>query len=276
MNQAIISEKPLEERVYQNDLPGNHFYLKKGIYGIPLPWKPGTPVENKDHYVEVAVKLDNVLNKYYELIGADNLFLKSKYPPGLDHVMTTVRYWNAPQMVSILENYKNNFVNMVWSGSEQALKMGVINYSENNRINVTIYLPFQLFIESLLGRKISSTLYEEDFHSIMGKAITVIDSLFREQGIEPTATSRHNLVGLVLNLSKTTIKHPGIQNLLETDTQTHTMNNPKLIHLAAKGVNESLLRVFYAYDVYPKTTEEMLELVDVPIEMLYAIWNGKR
>lgn len=106
--------------------------------------------------------------------------------------------------------------------------------------------------------------------------IDAIDELFLEQGFEPTDNARHNLIGLVQNLPTYILEKQEVQNLFGTDVKTHSINNPNLIRLAAKGVNDKMIRMFYVHDIYPDSIEEVEDLAHIPIESLYAIWGSEK
>lgn len=269
---ASIDTKPIEEQVYQSDRGG--FFFAKGKHNIQLPGMlPYWVVEHKKYYVEIATKIDHTLNKYYDLIGEENLYIRSRSAMNGQKGATTIQHCNASHITFAKDNYSENFVNMAWTDLHIAPSMGTIDYNSYKEITVTTKRDFQSFIEPLLGIRLDQTLEAVEFDTLIEDTIVAIDNLFIEQRIKPTDTSRHNLISLAVSLTKYA---PGIQNLIETVPKTHTINNPNLIRLASQGVNDNLLKMFYAYDVYPESVKEMLELVDIPIEMLYGIWNGKR
>jgi hypothetical protein len=121
-------------------------------------------------------------------------------------------------------------------------------------------------------RKIMSQMTKK---TSVDNTIDAIDELFLEQGLEPTDNARHNLIGLVQNLPTYILEKQEIKDLFGIDVKTHSINNPNLIRLAAKGVNDNMIRMFYVHDIYPGSIEEVEDLAHMPVETLYAIWSGK-
>jgi hypothetical protein len=270
---AILNEKSIEERVHQSNRGG--FAFTKGRYSIPLPQMlPYWITDHEKYLVTVASKLDQTLNKFYDLIGENNLYIRPSAPISGRNGIVRIHYCDTSHIAFLKDDYSENFVNSIGTKLHLTPKLIDINYNSDKRITVDITKRgFQTFTEPLLNIELDQALQAVEFDVLVENTIAAIDNLFIEQGIEPTNTNRHNLISLAVNLPT---YNQQIQNLIEAGPQTHTIADPNLIRLASKGVKDDILKMFYAYDVYPENIEEMLELVDIPIEMLYGIWNGKR
>lgn len=270
---AILNEKPIEERVHQSNRGG--FAFTKGQYSIPLPGMlPYWITDHEKYLVTIASKLDQTLDKFYDLIGEDNLYIRPSAPINGRNGIVRIQYCDASHINFLKDNYSENFVNSIGTKLHLTPKLIDINYNSDKRITVdTTKRGFQTFTKPLLNIELDQAIQAVEFDVLVENTIAAIDNLFIEQGITPTDASRHNLISLAVNLP---MYNQQIQNLIEAGPQAHTIDNPNLIRLASQGVNDRLLKMFYAYEVYPESVEDMLELVDVPIEMLYGIWNGKR
>lgn len=272
---TIVNEKPIEERFYESRT-GN-FAFKKSQYNIPLPQMlPYWIKDHKRYLITLASKLDKTLDKFYELLGEDNIYIRPGTASGR-YGTVRMHYCNASHIDFLKENYNENFINSYEKMHHYTPRIVAIDYESDKEITIDFQKGvFQDFTEPLLGVKLYRTLQVDELDTIIKNIIVAIDNLFIEQGIEPTHTNRHNLISLVVGIQRNILLTPEIQKLTGANQKTHTIDNPNLIHLASQGVNDKLLRMFYAYKIYPESVEEMLELVDIPIEMLYAIWNGKR
>lgn len=275
MYHTTRDDKPLEERVYNSDRPGGGFYLKKGNSNIPLPWMlPFWATPNKKPYMELATKLDNTLNKYFELFGEENLDFLGKTKTNGQEGFIYINAFNTNHYHFVTENYSVNFLNTRWVTEEAAPLVGIIDYNQDNEITINIEGALHQMIEPLLNTKLNLIQKEEDSNSFIDDTIDAIDELFIEQGLEPTANARQNLIGLVQNLPRHILETPEIQNLLGTNVEKHSINNPNLIRLAAKGVSDKMIKMFYVYATYPDSIEDMEDLANMPVETLYAVWGG--
>lgn len=287
MSQTGIYERPLEERVVESSIEEAPYRLwtNSSIVDLPKIQIPGIR-PNKRLHMHVAAKLDNTLTRIYDFIGKENIYLIQEYPdPGIRTV--SLSYINMEHYYFLQDNYNEAFT--IWRNAETkgfAPKIGFLSCSKNSTINIRLEETLDHMLKSLTGNKISlpqnkveaNPLVDNEvaFNSLIDNATDEIDKLFIEQGLEPTASARHNLIGLVQNLPTYILEKQEIQDLFGTDVKTHSINNPNLIRLAAKGVSDNMIRMFYVNDAYPDSIEEVESLANMPLESLYAIWGWER
>lgn len=271
MNQTLTNTRSLEERVYQRSRFGGGYQLDKGRYTLALPKlvAMGAAPDKRPH-MKIAAKLDNTIDLYYDLIGENNLTLRTGNST-IGSEVISLNYHNIDLERPLYENTK-----VFWGESEILPDMGFIQYNQNDELTVNIRGPLGDMAELLLGTKVAVTHNEEEFETLVNDIQNALDNLFVKQNIEPTIKAKHNLIGLFLRLPAFILAEAEIQNLLDTDIENHSINNPSLIRLAAKGVNYGFVQNFYFSRSYPESVEEMLELVDIPLDMLCRIWSMKQ
>lgn len=272
---APVEDRLFETRVYDGD---NLFYLKaKGAY-IPLPkMKSGLAENTVNPYLKLATKIDNTLNAFYQIVGKANTHIRSDgmnsdYSEG----MLELCYINTAHYETARKHGRRKFQDKAWVGSEGISEMGEIRYYQDGSVKVHTQDKMAKIAYSLFGVAEAFTVKNHHvFILLIDKTENAIKDLFIQQGFEPNEQRRQNLISLVFGISKSLLETEEIQKLLATTPETHTIDNPNLIRLAAHGCNENMMKLFYATELYPDNTEAMIELASMPFDMLYGIWVGR-
>lgn len=273
MSQTVIDTKSLEERVNKTDAPRGGFYLQKGNHAIPLPWMlPFWANTDKKPYLEIAGKLDSIIDKYYELIGKENTYLAPHLSYGDREGTLSISHINMEHYGLFVDTSIGTPINREMANIPD---LGYIKYDQDNKITMKFEETFKLMVEKLLGKQINPTHEENEFVSSMNNINTAIDTLFITQGLQPTPDKKHNLIGLYQNLTRHILEKEEIQKLIGITPQTIALDNPNLIRLANQGVTHTMIRIFCIAGVFPSSTEELEDLANLPIEMLHDIWIGR-
>lgn len=273
MSQMNIDSESLEKRVYKSDAPGGGFYLQKGNHVIPLPWMlPFWANNDKNPYLEIASKLDSIIDKYYDLIGNENTYLAPHLSRGDREGTVSISRINMDHYGLFVDTSIGTPINREMANLPE---LGYVTYDQDNKITMTFEEKFSLTVEKLLGKQIGFIHGEDDFGSSIDDIKSAIDNLFIAQGFEPTSNKRHNLIGLCQNLTNHILEKEEVQKLLGVTPETIALDNPNLVRLADQGVTHTMIRIFCVAGVFPSSIEELEDLASMPIEMLHDIWIGK-
>lgn len=286
-----MTKKSEERKLMRNKIlissMDNRFSFRKRTKLIPLPFCAATPkYSSVEDCLETAIKIEKAIDAFDNLIGAENNSfvpqdIKNNYsdPKRIEGKKESgvipIRYLNRSSYFIFKNNHNKKYVKNPWLKVEQSPHLGIIHYTEDN-IEVHISKELQqlasMFSEELCPLEQECT----QFLRFIDDLIKNIDNLFIQQGYKPTNKMRINLISLVYGSTEDILGKQEIQRLLGTTLETHTITNPNLIHLAAKGCNDTILKVFYVHNVYPETTEDMLELTSMPFNLFYKIWTGEK
>lgn len=242
---------------------------------IPLPFKTQLSILDSADYTKLATKIDNTMNTFDKFMGQVNNY---SIPTGIINESKgeiTIRYLNQKQYYAMKNNYSSNFDRNPWVKLERTPSFGRIHYFKNDTVEIELAPELMEIATLLLKKPVAPTQTDTEFDKSIENIMRAIDNLFIQEGFQPTSQMRSNLISLAYGMTGELVVSERIHNLLNTTLSTHRINNPQLIHLAAKGCHDNMLKMFYAHEVYPENTEEMLGLASMPFDMLYGIWTGK-
>lgn len=253
------------------------FYLAREREHIPLPFNKnkGLTVDS-NIYLELAAKVDNTLNAYDKLVGKENNYV---IPTGIINERKgeiAIRYSNMEKYFFVRDSYSPIFDRNPWKLLEVAPSLGRVHYFNNNNVVIENAPEMTNISNMLLGEPVSPTQTDTEFELFIEKIIEAIDNLFIQEGFQPTIQMRSNLLSLTQNMTGELIVNEKIHTLLNATLSSHRIDNPQLVKLAAKGVHDTMLKIFYAHDTYPESVEEMLGLANLPFELFHSIWTGNR
>lgn len=252
------------------------YSFRKRTRSISLPYFGGYPeYSGVEDCLKCAIQLDETIDAFDKLVGPENnFFIPNFYKE--EHIgQISITLLNHYQYFKFKNSYSKSFVNNPWKRMERTLKLGKIHYTKNN-IEIHISEAFQTIAFTLTQEKAPEIQQRDQFTQFINRLTDAIDNLFIQQGYEPTERMRTDLIMLAYGSTEDILGKQEIQNLLGTTLETHTITHPNLIRLAAKGTHDAMLKVFYAHDVYPETTDDMLELANMPFDLFYKIWAGER
>jgi hypothetical protein len=273
-----IMTQSIEDRITITRL--STVYLMKYGKFFPLPRiERPTLKKDKNNYIELATKIDNAMDKFASLITCDNAYIHGALMEnrGIIHFLYENRDYNDavnfgdPDTLTPEEIDKQSR----WVETIESPELATITFNKNNQINATIKHPLLKIAKNKLVKETELNLNEKDFYSFIESTIETLDSLFIKEGFEPDAKKRVDLIGLAYDIPKQVIKHREIRKLLQTNVKNHTINNPNLIRLAAQGCSAHLFKLLYLYETYPKSIEDVLELANIPFDMLRSILAGR-
>ena len=286
-----MSKKSEERKLMRNKIlissRDNRFSFRKRTKLIPLPFCAAYPNHSSlEDCLETAIQIEEAIDAFDNLIGIENnSFVPQDIKNSRSDPKSTegkkefgtipVRYLNRSSYFIFKNNHNKKYVNNPWLKMEQSPHLGTIYYTEDS---VEIHISKELQqLASMFSEELPPVEQKHtQFLHFTDELTKNIDNLFIQQGYEPTEKMRINLISLAYGSTEDILGKQEIQRLLGTTLKTHTITNPNLIHLAAKGCNDSMLKVFYAYDIYPETMEDMLELTSIPFELFYKIWTGEK
>jgi hypothetical protein len=266
---------PLEKRIILSPHDGR-FYLLKEKDMIPLPFKAQLSILDPADYTELATKIDNTMSTFDKLMGQENNY---SIPTGIINESKgeiTIRYFNQKQYSAMKDSYSPNFDRNPWMKLERTPSFGRIHYFKNDTVEIELAPELMEIATLLLGAPVKPTQTDTEFSESVESIIEAIDNLFTQEGFQQTTHMRSNLISLAYGMTGELVVSEKIHNLLNTTLSKHRINNPQLIHLAAKGVHDNILKMFYAHETYPESVEEMVGLAAMPFEMLYSIWTGNK
>lgn len=270
------TQSPLANRITIRPSDGR-FYLARDQNHIPLPFQERRmPTTDSEIYLELAAKIDNTLNVYDEFMGKGNNYV---IPTGIINERKgeiAIRYHNMEQYFVVRDSYSPNFDRNPWIRLEKTPSLGRVHYFNNNNVVIENAPEMTNLSNALLGEPVAPTQTDTEFELFIEKIIEAIDNLFIQEGFQPTIQMRSNLLSLTQNMTGELIVNEKIHTLLNTTLSSHRIDNPQLVKLAAKGVHDTMLKIFYAHDTYPESVEEMLGLANLPFELFYNIWTGNR
>lgn len=273
MSQTTTDIESLEERVNKSDAPGGGFYLRKGNHVIPLPWMlPFWSNNDKNPYLEIAGKLDSVIDKYYDLIGKENTYLSPRSSYRERKGTLSISHINMEHYGLFVDTSIGTPINREMANLPN---LGYVTYDQDNKITMTFGEEFRLTVEKLLDKQTGPIHREDDFDSSIDDIKSAIDNLFIAQGFHPTQDKRHNLIGLCQNLTNHILKKEEVQKLIGITPETVALDNPNLVRLADQGVTHTMIRIFCVAGVFPSSTKELEDLANMPVEMLHDIWIGR-
>lgn len=280
MYQSVPDSDPIENRLFEatSSKSNSTFFLSAKDQMIPLPTMGvDTKSVDLDPYLKLATKIDNTLKSFYRVGGKVNTHIRidgmdSDYEEG----MLELCYINTTHYNTAGKYGRKKFQDKIWVESESYSEMGRIRYFQDGSVKVYTENEIVEIAYSLLGKdEAFAAKSDKEFNSLTSRIEKGIDNLFIQQGFEPSEQNRQNLVSLVFGVSKSLLKTEEIQKLLGTNFRNHTIDNPNLIHRAAHGCNENMMKLFYTNNLYPDSIEAMVELAVMPFDMLYSIWAGK-
>lgn len=254
------------------------YFMKYGKF-FPLP-KIESPTlkRDKSKYIEIATKMDNAMDKFASLITYDNTYIHGTQMgnKGVIHFIYENRDYNDAVNFGDPDTLTPEEIDKQarWVETIESPELATITFNKNSQINATIKHPFLNIANNKSTKETELQLNEKDFYSFIETTVETLDSLFIKEGFVPDAKKRTNLIGLVCDIPKKVIKHKEIRKLLQTNVKNHTINNPNLIHLAEQGCSAHLFKLLYLYETYPKNMEDLLELANIPFDMLRNILAG--
>jgi len=273
--QETLDTETVKDRVFKAEHMGGNFFLAKRDEMIPLPRMTSSSDDTAvEPYLEIATKIDSTINNFYQLTLEENTYFISK-DLGLSRTEghVPVRYHNA---IDLRVARDHDFRDEIWRQSQASPRMGSIQYNNDGSVKVYIQEDLADIVETLFGTDDSLFVPDSNaFAILIDNTIEAIDDLFIQQGFEPTQKRRTSLISLIFGMTEYLLQNKEIQKLLGTTLETHKINNPNLIQAAARGIDVSMMKLFYTNGTYPENFEDMVDLTAIPFEMLYGIWHGK-
>lgn len=278
--QKVPDTAPIEDRLFEtfSSQGDNLFFLSaKGQY-IPLPnMKSESENATFESHFKLATKIDEALNSFYRIAGRIHTQLRiNGMESGYKEGAVELCYINTTHYATAIKYGRTVLSNTTWASSESYSELGKIRYYEDGTIKVQIQSKVAKISSSLFrGAKSFTATDHKVFNLFVNTIETTIDNLFIQQGFQASEENRHNLLSLIFGVSKNLLKTKEVQKLLGSTPDNHTIDNPNLIHLAAHGCNENMMKLFYSNNYYPESREAMIELASMPFDMLYGIWAGR-
>lgn len=234
-------------------------------------------------YLTLAFFLDQVIQKFQQLVGQGNITFRSR----ADINLTT--------RLSLFHTDKK-YTDLLESKREQARYKGVYPSRESlyDARETTTYLSIEYDEDANFWAFIPSQEQSQHIFALLQKSIQVktpsnhreviyaldsfrrgLDGLFIQEGFEPTSQNRSNVLSLVLSFSGKLKKDENIQKLIRPENCLDPLSDRKLIHAAANGYHASIIKMFYLYGYYPSSIEEMKMFAAMPYDMLANVLGSK-
>lgn len=225
---------------------------------------------------KIGLGLNEVINKLYEFLGNDNIDLSSEARV-FDSFVEIIDYDRKYEKVSEdkRSEYLSSFSSNPWERADKYYSYCRFSYATKNS-RVALNDDFANILSMIIDKKVTTKdITLDSFSTLLDKAALAMDNLFIQQGIEPSAEKRGNLISLLLGISSYLLIDEDIRNILKIERPgDHNILNANIVRLAGGGLDNSVLKLLYVHEYYP-TIEQLKELTSVPYSMLSGIIGAK-
>jgi hypothetical protein len=252
-------------------------------FDFPLYHQGKTNPEQDKNIERITTNLTELVDKLTKLVAPENLHTAewghyyvscefSNHNKAFDEFIEQTYYPGLPgyRSYSDKKSAKHRRISRtIITGKLITLKYGATGY-----FDINTNMAFRKLANSLLPESehiVDATITRNKFNKVIDKVTNAIDALLLAEGLEASVQNRSNLVSLSANLSANLTKNKKVNALLGTTHETHNIANPALVQAAAKGYTDSLIKLFYIENYFPKDEEEVETFMGIPFSMAKTI-----
>lgn len=258
-----------------------HALEKDGsIINLP-PLDGNNPTRAEDH-LDVALIIDEIIDIAYSLVGKENA-IRQNLPSRLNDLSIFQVIHANREYYDISNIHIRSFgidpevaadnVARRWNMASFTPSLMVVRYDALDAPTIHPAPALVKFGELLLGKNLEEEYDIDSFETLVLEITNSINSLFEKEGIEPTAKQRYNFISLAVGVDWHILRAPEMINLIGIEEKDFNAQNPTLVHLAANGINDVILKLCYANWIFPGNIEELEGLSMLPLQTLYHVWG---
>lgn len=247
-----------------------------GTLAFPLSSRHKTDLQKGKIETRLTTDISNVINKLSNLITLEDIHISNW--GGYYYTSSAISHYNKAFDYFKRQNYHDVERKSPKHRRIQRTRMVgtliTLKYGGTGYFDLNVNLAFRKLVASLLpieDHLTDAKITRSQFSKVADKVTTAIDALFAAEGIEATEQNRSNLIGLAVNLGANLTKNKKVNALLGTTHGTHNITNPALVHAANKGYTDSLIKLFYIENYFPKDDDEIETLMGLPFNMVKTI-----
>lgn len=284
-NHTRIYSEAKRQEVLSRILHGPNSFihaLEKDDSIISLPARDGNKPTSAEENLELALAIDETIDMVYKLVGKENSIRR-----GLPYVSNDYEIFQVSQAnreyTKISDIHAATFeidsevaadpVARRWSMASYAPSLVIVRYDAHTLPLIYPAPELVKIAETILNRKLEENYDLDSFETLIIELIDSINVLFEKEGIEPTDRRRYNLISLAVGIDWHILRSPEITNLINIEEKDFNILNPALIHLAATGIDDVIIKLCYAHWIFPENIEELSGLSALPLQTLYHIWG---